>query len=302
MMKNNDKIMNFNDFKNEDAESAEEFKKMLKNFMSAPQVSGLFDGVDDEFEPEDAYDYLEMAEDAPNEREALRYAKKALELDKDCLDAEVMIAELSTKNSYTLLDKYRKLLSKAKSKLEKDGYFDEDYVGEFWGILDTRPYMRLYSNYIHLLVDCRKMRKAVEECKEVLRLNDSDNLGMRYVLMNLAAFLEDEQLATEIYEKYDEENSAMFLLPLSILYYKSDDLKKAEKYLKLLKASNKDTLKFFSAIDNGSLSDELMNVSPYAYRPYSIDELMTEVRDFDFLFLSSGMYFEWAIKKIKSLK
>lgn len=301
-MKNDDKIMNFDDFKNENKESSAEFKKMIKNFMSAPQVSAIFDGFDDEYEPDDPYDYLELAEEAPNEREALKYAKKALELDKDCLDAEVMIAELSSNASHTLLEKYRKLLNKAKLRLEKEGFLDEDCFGEFWAILDTRPYMRLYSNYIHLLVDCRKMRKAVEECKEVLKLNEADNLGIRYVLMNLYAFLEDGESATELYKKYDEENSAMFLLPLSILYYKLDDLKEAEKYLKLLKKANKDTMKFFLAIDNGNLADDLYSASPYGYRPYTMDELMMEVRDFDFLFLSSGMYFEWAGKKIKSLK
>ena len=44
--------------------------------------------------PETSWDYLDMAVDAPTEKEAVKYAKKALELDAYCTDAEVMIADI----------------------------------------------------------------------------------------------------------------------------------------------------------------------------------------------------------------
>lgn len=41
----------------------------------------------------DVYDYLEMAQNAYDVKETIRYAQKALKLDPYCLDAEMMIAQ-----------------------------------------------------------------------------------------------------------------------------------------------------------------------------------------------------------------
>lgn len=58
---------------------------------------------------ESPWDYLEMAYETDNEEDALKYAKKALKLDKNCLDAEVMIADLTIDNSEELKLEYEKL-------------------------------------------------------------------------------------------------------------------------------------------------------------------------------------------------
>ena len=93
----------------------------------------------------------------------------------------------------------------------------------------------------------------------------------------------------------------MFLLPLSILYYKLGDLKKSAKYLKKLKNTNEDTLEFFKGINKGQM-DFLENESPYGYRPFTIEELMLEFAENPFLFVTTKTYFEWAYKKLKNMK
>ena len=51
---------------------------------------------------------------------------------------------------------------------QEEGYFDENCVGEFWLILETRPYMRLLMNYVETLMECCKMRCAAEVCEKML--------------------------------------------------------------------------------------------------------------------------------------
>lgn len=99
-----------------------------------------------------------------------------------------------------------------------------------------------------------------------------------YRLMHLYAYLEDEQSALKLLEKYPDDESTQFLLPMSILYYKLGNLTEATKYLKKLKEVNKDTYKFFICLYNHDLYDYLDNISPYGYRPFTIEEFIEELR------------------------
>lgn len=54
----------------------------------------------DEEDLEDLYYYLDMAFQAETEQEAIKYAKKALKIEPDNIDAQVIIAENSIYGSY----------------------------------------------------------------------------------------------------------------------------------------------------------------------------------------------------------
>jgi len=93
-----------------------------------------------------------------------------------------------------------------------------------------------------------------------------------------------------------------FLLPLSILYYKAGNLKESVKYLKLLKSSNKDTMKFYMMIVNHDLNVLNEDMFNMGYRPFTIDEFMIAFQENSYHYLTSPMYFKWALKKLKSMK
>ena len=195
-------------------ESKEDMENMLNSFMSQ---SKPWENEITEDNAESSDDYLELAESAATKKTALKYAKKAIELDPDNLDASVMVAELTTSSTEKLLEKYKNLIGKAREKLKAEGYFEDNCIGDFWDILETRPYMRLLDKYSDSLVHCGKMRLAISEYEEMLRLCEGDNLGVRYRLMHLYAFLEDEMSALKLCQNYSDEESTQFLLPLSIL-------------------------------------------------------------------------------------
>lgn len=258
----------------------------------------LDDYRDYEDEPETAYDYLELADSAETKSEAKSFVKKALELEPDNIDALVMMAQLSTTSVETLLKKYEKIIDDAKKQLTADGFFDKKNIGAFWDIFETRPYMRARYEYISLLTDCLMMTKAMTECENMLKLCENDNLGVRYKLMHIYAYFEDEEKAIKLFKKFEEEESAMFLLPLSALYYKLGKLKKSLDYLKKLNQKNRDTYEFFACVADGDMDRLISNLSPYGYQADSIEEL-TQAMSENIHFYSPMMsYFDWGLSKL----
>ncbi|MCM1335374.1 MAG: hypothetical protein NC084_02165 [Bacteroides sp.] len=258
-------------------------------------------GIEIDDEEEDVYDYLELAETARTKKEALAYAKKAAELEPDNLDAAALIAELSATSPEKLIEKYEDLIVMAEVSLEEAGYFDKDSVGEFWLIPETRPYLRLLDRYADALAQCGWMRLSVMAHEKILELCKNDNLGVRYRLMHLYAFLEDEKAAMDLLERYPE-NSAQFLLPLSVLYYRRGDLKRSARYLKTLYEDNKDTFKFFSATINHDPDRFDRFFALEAIEPGTIDEFLIAFTANPFLYVNFPTYFDWAFHKLKTMK
>ena len=276
--------------------SEEELNEMLHTFMQG--YNSTLSGAErlTSATAKTADDYLELAEHADSMEEALRYAKKALKLEPDNLDAEVLAAALSTKDHFDRLKKLEKVVEHGNQLMRQAGYFDEEYIGEFWGFHQTRPYMRLRQAYADMLIDVCMFDAAVCECEDMLRLSENDNIGARYTLMHLYALLGAEEKALKLLEKYDEEG-AMMLLPLSVIYYKKKNLTEALKYLKKIVKKNPDMKKFLriAAVQGNPLPKNFM---PSYYRPFTIDEINTTVFENDWLYMTAGMYFIWANKEI----
>lgn len=254
----------------------------------------------EEQEEEDVWYYLDLAYEANSKREALKYAKKALKMDKSCLDAEVLIADLSIDDPEKLKAKYERLIKKAEKSLKEEGIFDEDSIGHFWGIMETRPYMRLRGLYLKLIVSMGKLKKAVSQCQELLELSSSDNLGVRYTLINLYAYFEDEINAMKIYKNYKEDSTSM-LMPIVIMYYKMDNLKMAEKYLKKLSQINKDIFKFIYNLDDFDVAKMEDVIDSGMYAPDSIDEIIINLADNQYLYGSSDTFLIWLSQSLDKL-
>ncbi len=282
-----EKFLSNREFQNE-----EESNQAIKEFMSmqnskVPKKRGT-----------DAWDYLEMAAEADNQEDALKYATKALQLDKNLLDAEVLIAELTSDSSEELKQKYEKMISRSESYLKKVDVLIDENIGHFWGIVETRPYMRLRHSYIDLLINLGKFKKAIKECEELLVLSEGDNLGIRYKLVSLYAYFEDEENVIKIYEKFNKENSSRMLLAIVALYYKLDDEKKAETYLKKLMKVNKGMKELFGDIEG--LIDMMFDgdINPEIYQMDSKEEMMVALSDSQFLFAASPEFLFWVGKRL----
>ena len=241
-------------------------------------------------------DYLDLACEAETPEEAIKYTKKALKKDKYCMDAKLFLAQLEENNEKAKIQ-LEKAVEIETQRLEEKGYFSEDNIGSFYGILETRPYMRARATYLDLLVRMNKIKKAVLEGKEMLRLNENDNLGVRYRLMALFAVLEDSESAEAIHKQYKEE-TLMMLLPLAVLYYKLDKYKKTKTVLKKLLRSNKDYESFL--LGESSLDEEMIEdiVGRGMYRPGSIEEIIYAYNENVILSEALHCFNEWVLNEL----
>ena len=254
--------------------------------------------ADQEDAEPDAMDYLEMAENTVTKKKALEYIEKALALEPGNLDALKLRAEISCNTPEKMEKEYLALVDQAEKQLTEEGYFDEENIGEFWLIFETRPYMRLLNSLGDLYRESGKMRMAADIYNKMLRLCTGDNLGVRYSLMHLFVFWEDEPAAVSLFEKYPEDGT-QFLLPMSMLYYKLNDYEKAQQYLIKLCKVNKDARKFFRTVAIGKELSDMPDLS-FGYRMNTIDELMIEFQENSFLILTSAGFFQWAAENIKT--
>lgn len=248
--------------------------------------------------PQTADDYLELAEEATSKKKRLEYLDKALELEPDNLDAALLAAENRAKDPEDLLKALSGLIEQGDAQMERGGYF-QDSMGEFWAVLETRPYLRLRAARLSALIQCGMLRSAITEAQRMLELCENDNLGARYTLMHLYAYFEEEDNALALDKQYGEWEDTQLLLPLAVLYYKKQDFERSLQYLRRLNKRNKDTKKFFRAAAEGRLDECLDEMDLYAYRPFTIEELIMEYMENHFLFDSVDHFFNWANRSLK---
>ena len=245
-------------------------------------------------EPETADDYLELAERALSKKKCVEYLHKALELEPENVDVQLqLIGHTLEGKSDEQLPALQKLMDAAAKQLEQEGCFKED-VGAFWDVLETRPYMRVCYACFETLISCGMMRKAIDEGQRLLELCENDNLGVRYQLMHLYAYMEDEMHALALHKRFDAYEETQMLLPLAVLYYKLNQFDKAEDYIKRLTKANKDTKKFLRAAAHDELDDYIDELNPYGYRPFTMEELLDELMHTSYLFDSVPYFFAWA--------
>ncbi len=228
---------------------------------------------------DDAYELLEKAESAKSPKQAIKYAKEAYELCPECLDA--ILFQVGLEDDY--FKRWNLLndgLNAEKERLTKEKYFDNKNIGHFYGIYETRPYINALNFKAHMLLFEGKITKAKEVCKEILRLNESDNTGARYLLMAIYAYFEDEKEMLKLHKKYDEENLEM-LFPLFALYYKLDNDKLTKEYLDKINKHNSNFIKYFK----GTIKED---DAPYGY--FSMGGSSEVLMYFDeYSFLIEGM-------------
>ena len=159
------------------------------------------------------YDAWEI--DDPAERAAM--ARKALKLSPDCADAYVLLAEAARTPAKTL-EFYRMGVAAGERALGPEA-FTED-VGHFWGLLETRPYMRARAGLALSLWARGQHDEALAHWRAMLILNPNDNQGIRYVLA--ARLLEagrDRELAAFL-KQHEDDGRAYLAWALALLVFR----------------------------------------------------------------------------------
>jgi len=132
---------------------------------------------------------------------AKKLIKKALELDPNNADAYNYLASIE-KNIDKAIKQYEKAIKAGEKTLGKKFFKEEK--GYFWGIPETRPYMRAKAGLADCLYAKNEVDKAIEIYEEMLELNPNDNQGVRYLLSTLLLD-KDDLTGFELFIKNNEE-------------------------------------------------------------------------------------------------
>lgn len=234
---------------------------------------------------EKAYDLYEQAMESYNPSEIRKLLKQALRLYPNFTDAKIELTFL-IEDEFKRLKEFEKLEKLEKEYLENEGYFTEDNISHFYGILETRPYIRLVYSIASLYQEMGSYRKAIELYENIIELNENDNMGARYSLMGLYAMLEEPERMYAIIKRYPEDSIPTHLFQF-VLAYKQLDYTKARKHLRAIQSRVPD----FKYFINGQLDEEDIEREkiPGAYRPYSLEEIIMYMSEFKTMFITESI-------------
>ena len=146
-----------------------------------------------------AYDALET----DSLEEALRLCREAIQLDPDCIDAQRLMVSVAPMSPEERLSLMREVVARAESVLG-ERFFAEN-AGHFWGVIETRPYMRAKQHLGELLAEAGDLDAAIAVFERMLELNTTDNQGMRYPLLGLYLTVSRLEGVRDVMSRYREE-------------------------------------------------------------------------------------------------
>lgn len=172
---------------------------LIRGILKASRVP--FFGSAPQTPLEEAEQLMKQAWEAPQLKDALRLAHKALELSPDCVDAHILLAQ------------HAKSLKEARERFEQGvaagervlGRNFKKYKGSFWGILETRPYMHARLGLADVLLRLGEREAAASHMAEMLELNPEDNQGVRDRYIPLLLELNDHSRLEQMLTQYSHD-------------------------------------------------------------------------------------------------
>jgi len=194
--------------------------------------SGMYEDEDDALA--EAQELVYQAYDSDDLVERVELASQAIEICPECADAYVCLAELAP-SAADAAEMYRLGVEAGQVALGGTEAFGE-YEGHFWGVLDTRPYMRARLGLAQCLWVLGEREEAIDHCTELLRLNPNDNQGVRYVLSSFYCDIGRDDELEKLLGEYQGDGSAEWAFSHALLAFRREG--ECERSRRLLRAAH----------------------------------------------------------------
>jgi hypothetical protein len=135
----------------------------------------------------------------------------------DCADAYVLLAENARTRKEARRNDEQGVA--AAERALGPAAFERD-AGHFWGILETRPYMRARLGLAHALWTAGRREDAVGHLRDLLRLNPGDNQGVRSTLAGFLLALDRDADLAPLLGQYPDEASAAWAYTKALLAFR----------------------------------------------------------------------------------
>ncbi len=211
----------------------EDLKKFMNSFLSdtTPETDD-----EDLSEEERAQDLVEEAYGLST-KDAIKNIDLALNLNPDCIEAYEFLGSVQSRIE-SALTYFEKGVNIGK-RIFGDNYLKK-HRSHFWGLHETRPYMRCLLEYADCLYKLGKKNLSVSIMEEMILLNPNDNQGVRDQLMlHLIELNEFEKFKTYS-ELYKGDFGANAFFNQALYSFKTEgENEKSDKLLKEAIKENK---------------------------------------------------------------
>lgn len=183
-----------------------------------------------------AYDAMEYMYRDNDKAEKL--CREALEIYPDCVDAQAMLAIFECTQTTDYVKALEKAVESGRRDLGKAAFVEDK--GHFWGLLETRPFMRSIAQLAegYRQMGKRFFDKAIDIYEEMLELNPNDNQGVRYLLLDCYLAKKQYQKVADLIKKYKDDSMAVFNWTKVLLAYGTEGEKAAEAALETAMEQN----------------------------------------------------------------
>ena len=175
-------------------------------------------GMDDYFDEDEVYEFLDKdrfavnemywefieSEDAEHIEKSISILKNIIKKDPDYFDPYITLHEYYLENDepnkaiVVLVEGY----DRAMDLVMVDGEFPDELL---WGFLENRHIVRMIFNYALLMWRLEDTERAVSLMLQLLRSNPGDNIGARYYIVAILEGFESEEALEADFMEDDKE-------------------------------------------------------------------------------------------------
>jgi tetratricopeptide (TPR) repeat protein len=231
-------------------------------------------------------------------RRRVLLAREALAEDPNHVEAGILVAE-STQAVESRIEMFEHAKQAAATALGQDM---EELAGEFWGFHETRPYMRACQGLAVALADAGQISDAIEQCREMLRLNPNDNQGVRYEIVPLLLEQGRDAEAIEVLDQYPEESALWLYMQALVEFRGGGSSPKSKKAIRAAFKGNDHVMKLLQS-DAPPLMPESYALGSPEEAAICLQELRTVWEETEgFLEWMFQEYFVWERDRAKRIR
>jgi tetratricopeptide (TPR) repeat protein len=253
-------------------------------------INAKFTGPMDDFEhprdtPTDRAEALCQEAIEAFGRRRIQLAKQALAEDPTHVEANILLAE-STRPVDRRIELFQNAMEIGKAQL---GPIMEDAVGHFWGLSETRPFMRACYGLAAALSEAGQINEAIEQYLEMLRLNPNDNQGVRCEIIPLLIAHNRDLEASDLLNAYREETAFWHYMKSLIEFRRSGCSAQSKKAIRSAFRANKHVVPLMQSTDPPLFPDSYTLGSP--------EEAAICIREFTDASDETEGYVEWMFQE-----
>lgn len=212
---------------------------------SFDDIEAEYDGLTEDSPKLRAEEVFDRAREERSPIKRIAMTEQALEIYPGLPDAWCLLAHEKAKTCQEGLAYLEKAVEAGRKDLGEK--FFEENEGHFWGMIESRPYMRAKAYLADALISRGRVDEGITHFEECLKLNPNDNQGIRHELLSLYLWKNKLADAEKIFKKYKADCGAQWEYSKALYLFKKHgpESMKAVKQLNEARKSNKYVAEYF---------------------------------------------------------